>query len=413
MDEAGLEALLSRVALGDRPAFERLYARTAPRLHALCLRVVGNRREAEAALADAYVRIWRYAERFPAAGVTPTTWLSAIARHHAIERLRVARAPAAILKTAESVAGATARADRKALARAGHGSFLDEIAAVDADAAQLVRVAYFGGATYGSLAQRDGRDSEDLRLRLRQAFAALLERRGPVSIERDTAASAVEYVLALMDEAERRTFERAMLDDPALAAAVWRAEAWLAPLCDMLRPRRSPGRVWRAIVGTALTAGDPVPPRRVRLALARWRALAGFFAVATVGAVCLLAIMALRPDVLVPTPAAMVSALVSPDGRVTMARLTGDGSVRAAPYAGALEEGLDPVLWLRPAAGEPIALGVLSPDAPTVLTDEELLTAGGGDLSGARLEVTAEPDGSHPGAQPTGRTLATGTVERI
>lgn len=423
MRDSGLEALLERSALGDRSAFARLYDQTNVRLSAVCLRVLKNRREAEAALADVYVKIWRYAERYPAAGVRPTTWMAAIARHHCIERLRATKAPAAVLSAASRTANATARADRRALARLGQGTLSAQVGTLDPQAAHLLRVAYFGGATYANLAARDGDTAGAVRVSSRTLFEALSGQGARTGIERtgvertggkeDNAAAAMEYALALLDEADRRVFERAMLDDPALSAAVWQAEEHLAPLAAALKPRRPSKRVWRKISRMAFAPAGGTVGRGARRAAAYWRALAGFFAIATVVAGCLVAAMVLRPDVLAHSSAEMVSALVSPDGDVTLVRLAADGTVHTAPFAGPLAAGQTPVLWLLPEEGEPVALGVLSPENPAVLTGPADIGGANASLSGARLTVTAEPAGTAPGAAPTGDTLATGHIQSI
>jgi RNA polymerase sigma-70 factor, ECF subfamily len=54
----------------------------------ICLRVLGNRAEAEDALQDVFVKIWRNAERYQVNGLSPMTWLITIARNLSIDRLR-------------------------------------------------------------------------------------------------------------------------------------------------------------------------------------------------------------------------------------------------------------------------------------------------------------------------------------
>ena len=56
-----VERLLERVALRDRKAFSQLYDRTCAKLFGVCLRVLGDRAEAEDALQEVYVKVWRNA----------------------------------------------------------------------------------------------------------------------------------------------------------------------------------------------------------------------------------------------------------------------------------------------------------------------------------------------------------------
>jgi RNA polymerase sigma-70 factor (ECF subfamily) len=83
-----LAALLARVALGDRAAFRTLYDATSAHLFGVVLRIHRNRAEAEEVLQEVYVNVWRAARSYDAALGQPLTWLTHIARHRAIDRLR-------------------------------------------------------------------------------------------------------------------------------------------------------------------------------------------------------------------------------------------------------------------------------------------------------------------------------------
>ena len=83
-----LEAVLARMARGDRAAVSVLYAATSARLFGTLLRVLGDRAEAEDALQEVYVKIWLNAGRYRAGALSPMTWLITIARHEALDRHR-------------------------------------------------------------------------------------------------------------------------------------------------------------------------------------------------------------------------------------------------------------------------------------------------------------------------------------
>lgn len=175
MDDTTLEKLLNKAALGDRSAFEQLYAKTNAKLFALCLRILQDKSEAEDAMQDAYVKIWRYAERYSASRARATTWMIAIARNQCIDRLRAKRAPAATLEAAESVADAAMRPDQKALATGEARRLTDCIEGLGTNDSRMVRIAYFGGVTYKALAEREGTPLGTVKSRMRRALAALKE----------------------------------------------------------------------------------------------------------------------------------------------------------------------------------------------------------------------------------------------
>src|SRR5262249_46009645 len=83
-----LVAAINRLAGGDRAALRLVYAETSAKLFGTCLRILGDRSEAEDVLQDVYLAVWRKASSFDEAVASPITWLVAIARNRSIDRLR-------------------------------------------------------------------------------------------------------------------------------------------------------------------------------------------------------------------------------------------------------------------------------------------------------------------------------------
>lgn len=88
MDRDELPSLLERVAAGDRDAFARLYTQSAPRLYGLLLRLLGRAALADEALQESFLRIWRHAKRYRPERSEPMTWMTSVARNHALDLLR-------------------------------------------------------------------------------------------------------------------------------------------------------------------------------------------------------------------------------------------------------------------------------------------------------------------------------------
>src|SRR3712207_4088933 len=86
-----IEAMIARMAMGDRAALSALYAATSAKLFGIALRVLDDRAEAEDALQEIYVKVWHNAGRYRSNGLSPMTWLITISRNHAIDRLRARR----------------------------------------------------------------------------------------------------------------------------------------------------------------------------------------------------------------------------------------------------------------------------------------------------------------------------------
>lgn len=88
VEENDLARLLSRTALRDRGAFERLYRLTCAHLLGVAFRISRNTDRAEEVLQDAYMNIWHNAASYNPSVAQPMTWLINIVRNKAIDALR-------------------------------------------------------------------------------------------------------------------------------------------------------------------------------------------------------------------------------------------------------------------------------------------------------------------------------------
>jgi RNA polymerase sigma-70 factor (ECF subfamily) len=79
--------LVSAAQTGKREAVERLLAEARPRLMALAMRVLGDADDAEDAVQEATIKVWRNLGRFEGRAQF-TTWLHRIAINAALDRLR-------------------------------------------------------------------------------------------------------------------------------------------------------------------------------------------------------------------------------------------------------------------------------------------------------------------------------------
>jgi len=80
--------LVARIAAGEEAAFLIAYDRHANFVFGSVARFLGDREVAAEVVQDAFVTLWRRARQFDARSGSLLTWLLAIARHRAIDRLR-------------------------------------------------------------------------------------------------------------------------------------------------------------------------------------------------------------------------------------------------------------------------------------------------------------------------------------
>jgi len=79
---------MRRVAAGDEEAVAHLYDRFGALVYKAARQVLNSRAEAEDAVQEVFVRLWRTADRFDPRRARLVTWVMLIARRHLIDRLR-------------------------------------------------------------------------------------------------------------------------------------------------------------------------------------------------------------------------------------------------------------------------------------------------------------------------------------
>jgi len=151
-----LAAALVRVAAGDRAALRMVYQDTSAKLFGVCLRILNDKSEAEDVLQDVYVTVWRKAGGFDPNRASPITWLVAVARNRAIDRLRAS----AVTRRMEPIEAADAVSDPAPAAvewvelAQQHERLVNCLAELEARQSTAIRAAFLDGATYEELAQR-------------------------------------------------------------------------------------------------------------------------------------------------------------------------------------------------------------------------------------------------------------------
>lgn len=100
LDDAGEpdEALVARVAGGDRRAYGLLVDRHLDRTVTIARRILNNQADAEDVAQEAFLRLWRHADRFDPGAARFSTWFYRITTNLCLDRTR--RTPMAPLEAA-------------------------------------------------------------------------------------------------------------------------------------------------------------------------------------------------------------------------------------------------------------------------------------------------------------------------
>ena len=147
---------LARIPGGDRAALQTVYRLTSAKLFGVALRILGERSEAEDVLQEVYVTVWRKAADFDAGRASPMTWLIAIARNRAIDRLRATRQSRhmAPIDIASDVADSAPLADNALESAQDHARLHGCLDGLEPRERAALRGAFFDGNTYEDLAAR-------------------------------------------------------------------------------------------------------------------------------------------------------------------------------------------------------------------------------------------------------------------
>ena len=174
MDDPIAELLL-QIAAQDRAAFRQLYSASSSKLMGVLLRILGNRAESEDALQEVYTRVWLKAGRYDASKGRGMTWLIALTRNLAIDRLRQRSDHISDDTAMEAAADPAPRAETRLIATGEVRRINDCFATLEPDRAAALRGAYLTGLSYADLAHRHGVPLNTMRTWLRRSLLKLKE----------------------------------------------------------------------------------------------------------------------------------------------------------------------------------------------------------------------------------------------
>lgn len=177
MDRKELETLIAKCALGDRAAFDALYAATSSKLFGIVLRILKARAEAEEVLQEVYVKIWQKSDRYAAGGFSPMTWVITIARNAAIDALRRRKGGAEALSETviNTVPDAGPGPEVLAVQAGERARLMGCMSELEPDRAEAVQAAYLEGDSYADLAERYDVPINTMRTWLRRSLLKLRE----------------------------------------------------------------------------------------------------------------------------------------------------------------------------------------------------------------------------------------------
>lgn len=172
-DKTDDQKLLGNIANGCRKSFASFYEKNANLVFGVLMRILRDRIEAEEIMQEVFVRVWTKASRFDPALASERTWLIALTRNAAIDRLRSGkRRPPTEEIDPETVSDAPT--PENAAWNSQIASGLDHcLSQLDPSKASYVRLAYLEGWSYEELARASGTPVNTMKTWLRRSLLRL------------------------------------------------------------------------------------------------------------------------------------------------------------------------------------------------------------------------------------------------
>ena len=173
--------LMRRVAANEPEAVGELYDRFGSLVYRLAFQAMPTRAEAEDAVQEVFVRLWRTAGRYDPKRAALVTWVMLISRRHLVDKLRRTRAR---IKTGSLDSGQQGEAVAAGLAGSGarlerderYAVLLKRIDALPDLQKTVVLRAYLGGQTLRQIGEELGTPLGTIKSALSRALVRLRER---------------------------------------------------------------------------------------------------------------------------------------------------------------------------------------------------------------------------------------------
>ena len=167
------EALVSLVANSDEQALAELYDRFGRVAYGLALRILRDEALAQDAVQEAFLGVWRSADRYLPERAKASTWILTLVHRRAVDLVRreERRRGERLEDAPESVALSTVEGE----ATLGYQRRVvqEALKGLPADQREALELAYYGGLTQSELAERLGQPLGTIKSRMFMGLARL------------------------------------------------------------------------------------------------------------------------------------------------------------------------------------------------------------------------------------------------
>lgn len=174
--------LMRRIAADDQTAVEEMYDRFGSLVYRMAYQAMPTRADADDAVQEVFVRLWKTADRFDPKRAALVTWVMLITRRHLVDRLRRSRARI----SAGSIEESAVRDESRETETVGSGlerserfaQVMEKIAELPELQQSVVTRAYLGGQTLRQISEELETPLGTVKSALSRALVRLRERAG-------------------------------------------------------------------------------------------------------------------------------------------------------------------------------------------------------------------------------------------
>jgi RNA polymerase sigma-70 factor (ECF subfamily) len=167
------EALLSLIASSDDEALGELYDRFGGVAYGLALRILRDEALAQDAVQEAFLTVWRTADRFLAERARAATWVLTIVHRRAVDLVRREERRRGEPLEAAAEPPAAERVDEEATLRYQRRVVQEALRRLPPEQRQALELGYYGGLTQAELAERLGQPLGTVKSRMFSGLARL------------------------------------------------------------------------------------------------------------------------------------------------------------------------------------------------------------------------------------------------
>lgn len=182
MNTVSKDDLLSRIAEGDNAAVSEFVDRYGGLLWSMALRFSKSEADAEDAVQEVFIELWKSAKRFNPDAGSEKTFVSVIARRRLIDRLRGEKSRTETQELVEFAEPENISVDRKIELDDEAGKAVAILDQLPSEQARTIRLSIFHGLSHSQIAKTTGLSLGTVKTNIRRGLITIRNRIGATPV---------------------------------------------------------------------------------------------------------------------------------------------------------------------------------------------------------------------------------------